>query len=64
METMSYDDIYEYIGVAKRTVQKWVAAGLFPKPIKLSVKSVIFDRADIVQWLQEKKALQENEKGE
>ncbi len=61
METMDYEGIREYIGIAKRTIQKWVHEGDFPPPIKLSQKSVIFDKADIVKWLESKKEFQQGE---
>lgn len=59
---MNYDDIKEYIGIHKRTIQKWVAAGEFPRPIKLSTKCVIFDKRDIVNWLEGKKEVQKSER--
>jgi excisionase family DNA binding protein len=55
MQLMSIEDLAVYIGVAKRTIYKYIASGDCPPYIKLSQKNIVFDRADVDVWLESKK---------
>jgi excisionase family DNA binding protein len=55
MQLMSIEDLAVYIGVAKRTIYKYIAGGDCPPYIKLSQKNIVFDRADVDAWLESKK---------
>lgn len=55
MQLMSIEDLAVYIGVAKRTIYKYIASGDCPPYIKLSQKNIAFDRADVDCWLESKK---------
>lgn len=61
---MTYTEVAEWFQVDVDTLRRWVSQGKFPRPIKISYKLRKFDRADIVAWLESKKALQENENRE
>jgi excisionase family DNA binding protein len=55
MQLMSIEDLAIYLGVAKRTIYKYLADGDCPPFIKLSSKNICFDRADVDAWLESKK---------
>ena len=55
MQLMSIEDLAVYLGVAKRTIYKYLADGDCPPYIKLSAKNICFDRADVDAWLESKK---------
>jgi excisionase family DNA binding protein len=55
MQLMSIADLAVYLGVSKRTVYKYLADGDCPPYMKLSVKNICFDRADVDAWLESKK---------
>ncbi len=55
MQLMSIEDLAVYLGVAKRTIYKYLADGDCPPYIKLSAKTICFDRADVDAWLESKK---------
>jgi excisionase family DNA binding protein len=55
MQIMSIEDLAVYLGVAKRTIYKYLAEGDCPPYIKLSTKNICFDRADVDAWLESKK---------
>lgn len=55
MQLMSIEDLAIYLGVAKRTIYKYLADGDCPPYIKLSAKNICFDRADVDAWLESKK---------
>jgi len=61
MDIMTYKEVAGWLQVDIDTIRRWVSAGKFPKPIKLSYKLRKFDKADIVAWLQSKKELQESD---
>lgn len=48
MTRMTYDDVVDYLGAAKSTVNKWKAAPDFPKPVEyITQKKCWWDKADI-----------------
>ena len=55
MQLMSIEDLAVYLGVAKRTIYKYLSDGDCPPYIKLSAKNICFDRADVDAWLESKK---------
>jgi len=55
MQLMSIEDLAVYLGVAKRTIYKYLADGDCPPYIRLSAKNICFDRADVDAWLESKK---------
>ena len=55
MQLMSIEDLAVYLGVAKRTIYKYLADGDCPPYIRLSTKNICFDRADVDAWLESKK---------
>jgi len=59
MQLMSIEDLAIYLGVAKRTIYKYLADGDCPPYIKLSSKNISFDRADVDAWLESKKVYPE-----
>jgi excisionase family DNA binding protein len=61
MQLMSIEDLAVYLGVAKRTIYKYLADGDCPPYIKLSAKNICFDRADVDAWLESKKVYPKSE---
>ena len=59
MQLMSIEDLAAYLGVAKRTIYKYISSGDCPAYIRLSKKSIMFDRADVDAWLESKKVTPE-----
>jgi excisionase family DNA binding protein len=55
MQLMSIEDLAVYLGVSKRTIYKYLADGDCPPYMKLSIKNICFDRADVDAWLESKK---------
>lgn len=58
MDVMSYEDVSAWLGIDVTTVKRWVYAGKFPKPMRVSYRISLFDKADIVKWLEGKKEVQ------
>ena len=59
MQLMSIEDLAAYLAVSKRTIYNYIAVGDCPPYIKLSVKTISFDRADVDAWLESKKVYPE-----
>ncbi|UCF14392.1 MAG: helix-turn-helix domain-containing protein [Phycisphaerales bacterium] len=55
MQLMSIEDLAAYLGDSKRTIYKYIASGDCPPYIRISSKSIKFDRADVDAWLESKK---------
>ncbi len=55
MELMKIEDLEKYFGTTKRTISRWVHTQEFPKPIKLSAKICVWERADVIAWVKGKK---------
>jgi predicted DNA-binding transcriptional regulator AlpA len=49
-------DLAVMLGTCKGTVWRMNAAGQLPKSFKLSPKQTVWDKAEIDQWLEDKKA--------
>lgn len=50
-EYLKPDDVAEMFRVSKRTIHRWVAAGTFPKPVRVTHKTAIWQRATIDEWM-------------
>ena len=59
MQLMSIDDLAAYLAVSKRTIYKYIADGDCPPYIRLSAKTISFDRTDVDAWLESKKVYPE-----
>lgn len=46
--------VAERFGVHTATIHRWVKAGTFPRPIKLSPGSTRWREADLAQWERER----------
>ncbi|MHC4228306.1 MAG: helix-turn-helix transcriptional regulator [Planctomycetota bacterium] len=55
MQLMSIEDLAAYLGDSKRTIYKYIATGDCPPYMRISVKNIKFDRADVDAWLESKK---------
>ncbi len=55
MQLMSIEDLAAYLGDSKRTIYKYIASGDCPPYIRITVKNIKFDRADVDAWLESKK---------
>jgi len=47
-------DVLQIIAVSKSTLHKWVAEGVFPKPIKIGARATAWRKSDLVKWQREK----------
>lgn len=47
-------ELVEMLGVTKYTIYNWVAAGKFPKGVKLGVRAVGYPVPEIHAWLKER----------
>lgn len=45
------ETVLDRVGVSYPTLWRWMGAGRFPKPIKLSVNSVGWLEADVEAWI-------------
>ena len=59
MQLMSIEDLAVYLGDSKRTIYKYIASGDCPPYMRISVKNIKFDRADVDAWLESKKVYPE-----
>ena len=50
-------ELPDYIGLSRATIHRMRAAGLFPKPVQLSFRSVGFRKAEIDEWLASRNVL-------
>ena len=55
MKALRIDAVAAKTGLARKTIEKWVAADRFPKSFRLSPKCTVWDEADIDNWLLTKK---------
>jgi prophage regulatory protein len=43
-------DLHQFVGLRRTQIEHLVAAGKFPKPIKLSERAIGFLETEIVEW--------------
>ena len=55
MELMTIEELAGYLGESKRTIYKYIQIGDCPKYIRISRKTIKFDREDVEEWLLSKK---------
>lgn len=48
---ISIDTVLSVVPTTRQTLYRWMAAGKFPKPIKLGTSKIAFREADVVAWL-------------
>ena len=53
---LSPKDTCKQIALSRATLDRLVAAGTFPKPIKLTERRLAFKAADVEAWMEEKAA--------
>lgn len=41
--------------VSRKTIYRWIAAGQFVRPIRLSSRIVVFNRAELLAWMQSRR---------
>lgn len=65
MELMTIENLAEYLGESKRTIYKYIQIGECPKYIRITRKTIKFDKKDVEEWLLSKKInpKQKNGKG-
>jgi prophage regulatory protein len=49
---MRMSDWTQLLGVSIQTGHRWVRTGLFPKPIRMSPKCVVWERSVVEAWIQ------------
>ena len=55
MYLMSVKELAEYLGESKRTVYRYLQSGDCPRYIRLTARSIKFDKRDVDAWLESKK---------
>jgi prophage regulatory protein len=48
--------VCERVALSRATLDRMVAAGKFPAPIRLTERRLAFNQADVERWMQEKVA--------
>ncbi len=48
--------VCERVALSRATLDRLVAAGLFPAPIRLTERRLIYNEPDVEAWMQEKVA--------
>lgn len=43
-------DLVQWLGVSRATIYRWVAAGEFPAPVKLSARTSAWPRRAVAAW--------------
>jgi excisionase family DNA binding protein len=56
MQFFTDKQLAERFGVSRPTVWRWVAAGAFPKPIRLGPNVTRWSAADVEAWLAQRGA--------
>lgn len=51
---MSVKDLCAYLNVARSTIYRWQALGMFPKSICLGCRTARWKKSDIDKWLANK----------
>lgn len=54
MQFLTPKQTCDKIAVSRSTLDRLVAAGTFPKPIRLTERRLVFNEADIETWMAEK----------
>ncbi|MEH6685619.1 MAG: AlpA family phage regulatory protein [Qipengyuania sp.] len=53
---LSPKDTCDRIALSRATLDRMVAAGTFPKPIKLTERRLAFNASDVEAWMEKKAA--------
>lgn len=59
---MTVEELAKYLGESRRTIYKYIHVGDCPKYIRITRKSIKFDRKDVDEWLLSKKVNPEQKK--
>lgn len=51
---LTFDEVYERTGIKKSSAYSKMAKGLFPRPVKISERSVRWIESDIDDWINQK----------
>jgi len=51
IKLISQPELCDALGVSRYTLERWTRQGRFPKPIKLTEKTVTWKVSDIEAWL-------------
>ena len=62
MYLMSVEELAEYLGETKRTIYRYIQSGDCPRYIRLTPRSIRFDKQDVDAWLESKKVDPRKEK--
>lgn len=46
--------VCQQVAISRATLDRLVAAGSFPSPIRLTQRRLVFNRADVEAWMTEK----------
>lgn len=49
-------DLVQWLGVSRATLYRWVAAGEFPAPVKLSARTSAWPRRAVAAWKAQREA--------
>lgn len=49
-------DVVQWLGVSRATLYRWIAAGEFPAPVKLSARTSAWPRRAVADWQAQREA--------
>ena len=53
-DLMTVDEVITFLRIGRSTIYQNMKKGLFPKPIRLTTRTIRFLRKDIMDWLESK----------
>jgi prophage regulatory protein len=52
MQLINSSQLAEFFGVTRRAIWKWVAKGRLPKPLRISPKTLRWERGTLVKFIE------------
>lgn len=49
------DEVIQIVGASVPTIYRWMAAGLFPRPITVGPRAVRWMESEIYEWIEDRK---------
>lgn len=51
LKFLRYSHLTELFGVNRKTIYRWIDAGHFPRPIRITARTVRFDAEQVLRYL-------------
>ncbi|MBO9398230.1 AlpA family phage regulatory protein [Shimia sp. R9_2] len=49
------DEVVQIVGASVPTIYRWMAAGLFPRPIPVGPRAVRWMESEVYEWIENRK---------